>query len=216
MVYLSGHEQDQPARIDELEKRRVLLLLAQGFEDAEAVCALDVLGWTKYRPSVATVSVEIAGMRERVTGAFGTTFDTCALIDEVDSMRYDGLVVPGGFHNLGYDEIYDERVRELARHLRMRECPIATMCVGILPIAEAGLLKGGRATTYSFSSRHDNRGRLAELGCAPADEPVIDWNGIISCSGPAYSEQVMQLFLEKLVGPDAAAEVARYRKGIDS
>ena len=67
MVYLSGYEQDQPARIDELEKRRVLLLLAQGFEDAEAVCALDVLGWTKYRPSVATVSVEIAGMRERAS-----------------------------------------------------------------------------------------------------------------------------------------------------
>ena len=129
-------------------------------------------------------------------------------------MRYDGLVVPGGFHNLGYDEIYDERVHELARRLRMLECPIATMCVGILPIAEAGLLKGGHATTYSFSSRHDNRGRLAEFGCKPLDEPVVDWNGIISCSGPAYSEQVMHLFLEKLVGPSAASEVARYRRGV--
>ena len=216
MVYLSGRESDQPARASELEELRALLVLAQGFEDAEAVCALDMLGWTKYRPSVATVSVEIAGLRERVTGAFGTSFVVDALIDDVEPARYDGLVIPGGFHNLGYDEIYDERARDLARRMRRRGCPIATMCVGILPVAEAGLLNGGRATTYSFSSRHDNRGRLAELGCTPVDEPVVDCNGIISCSGPAYSEQVMQLFLEKLVGPDAAAEVAHYRRGIDS
>lgn len=213
-AYLSGTVDDQPVSQSELTSKWVLVFLAEGFEDAEAACAFDVLGYTHYRPSIASVTVEITGLHERVHGAFGSSYDVDVPIDAVDARRYDALVVPGGFHNLGFDEAYDERLRQIVRALRSRGCPVATMCVGVLPVAEAGVLSQGRATTYALSSRHDNQARLRELGCSVVDEPFVEWDGILSCSGPAYSEQVMARLLELLVGPKAASEVARFRQGL--
>lgn len=212
--YLSGTKEDQPTNAADLEIKRVLVFLAEGFVDSEAACVLDVLGWTHYRPSIATIEVETAGMRSEVHGAFGTSVHVDLSIDAVDPLRYDAFVLPGGFHNLGFDEAYDERVRTLARSFHERGCPIATFCVGVLPVAEAGLLAGGKATTYAFSKRHDNRGVLRENGCTVMEDPVVEWNGILSCSGPAHSEQVAYRLLEMLVGSDAAAEVRRYRNGM--
>lgn len=210
---LSGWASDQPVDADSLPNKRVLLLLAEGFDDAEAACALDVLGWTRYRPSVATVDVDVAAFKGQVSGAFGTVIRADVLVDDVDPGCYDALVVPGGFHNLGYGEVYDERVYRIIRHMRDRGCPIATMCVGVVPVAEAGVLAGGRATTYPFSSRHDNVGRLRDLGCDPVADSVAEWDGVISCSGPAYSERVMHLLLERVAGKAAAGEVQAFRSG---
>lgn len=210
---LSGTEEDQPTPTDALARKRVLMLLFEGYEDAEAACLLDMLGWTRYRPSIATVDVETAGFGDVAHGAFGTCVGTDVRIVDVDPSRYDALAIPGGFHNLGYDEAYDEAVYDIIRAFRSQGLPIATFCVGALPVARAGALEGGRATTYAFSSRHDNFGVLRECGCTAVNEPVVEWNGIISCSGPAQSEQVCELLLEMLVGPEAAAEVRRYRDG---
>lgn len=214
--FLSGAEGDQPVQGADLVSKRVLVFVPEGFEDAEVACMLDVLGWTRYRPSIATVAVETVGMHREVNGAFGTRVTVDLLIDEADSAGYDAFVVSGGFHNLGFDEAYDARIGELAKGFRERECPIATMCVGVLPIADAGLLEGGRATTYALSSRHDNRGKLREGGCEAVDAGVVEWDGILSCAGPAYAEQVAYRLLEVLVGPDAVSEVRRYRGGLDA
>lgn len=212
-IPLSGTEADQPVAEDALDVKRVLMFLAEGFEDAEAVCAIDVAGWTHYRPSIATVELDITGFHDIVRGGFGTSIPIDIGFDDVDPAAYDALIVPGGFHNRGFDEAYDERLRRLVREMRALGCPIATMCVGVLPVAEAGVLNGGTAVTYALSSRHDNAARLRDLGCTVSDEPVAEWDGIISSSGPAYSDQVMHRLLELVAGPRAAAEAARYRSG---
>ena len=214
--YLSGGKAEQPIEAGELVNKRVLLFLPEGFEDAEVACMVDVLGWTHYRPQFATVSVETAGFRREVRGGFGMRMVADVLIDDVDSAHYDAFVLPGGFHNRGFDEAYDPRVAQLAADFKRRGCPIATMCVGIVPLANAGLLEGGEATTYVFSSRHDNPGALRAGGCVAVDEPIVEWDGIISCSGPAHSEQVALLLLERLVGSEVADQVRRYRHGIEA
>ena len=129
--WLSGTAEDQPARADELPHKRVLMVLAEGFEDSEAVCALDVLGWTAYRPRIATMKVQTAGFRRSVHGAFGTVIETDLLVDDANAADYDALVLPGGFHNRGFDEAYDERIRSLVREMREAGKPVATMCVGV-------------------------------------------------------------------------------------
>ena len=212
--YLSGDKNTQLATDEELKHKSVLLLLAQGFEDVEAVTTLDILGWTAYRPSIATVKVTKCGFHDEVTSGFGMTLKTDLNINEVSPDDYDALVIPGGFHNLGYDEVYDDEVKELVEAFHAQDKPIATMCVGILPIAETGLLAGGEAATYAFSSKHDNYGKLRKHDCSPVDG-VADWKEIISCSGPAYSEQVIMMLLEYIVGKEAAAEVSRYRRGYE-
>ena len=213
-AFLSGTEADQPLAVKELAHKRVLVFLAEGFEDAEAAVLIDVLGWTRYRPKIASITVEIAALHEVVHGAFGTCFKADVLVDNVDMARYDALAIPGGFHNLGFDEAYCEEVRGLARTAHSLGLPIATMCVGVLPVAEAGVLGGRFATTYALSSRHDNKARLRELGCTVAEESLVVDGGVISCAGPEQAEGVAYELIRQLVGLHAAGEVAKYRRGI--
>lgn len=188
---------------------KILLVLAQGFEDLEAVSVMDVFGWTQYREWVPTVNVVTCGFRRSVDSRFGLHVDVDLLIDKVNVQDFAGLAIPGGFHSHGFDEAYDERLRKLARDFHDRGAPIAAYCVGVLPVAEAGLLKGRRAVSYPFSKNHDNLGRLRELG---AEVPEASWaedGGIISCAGPGGALQVTMRLLELVVGADHAKEVRR-------
>jgi len=87
------------------------------------------------------------------------------------------------------------------------------MCVGVLPVAEAGLLQGEKATSYAFSRNHDNLGRLRDLGCVPTPGPIEVSNRIISCAGPAQSIEVALLLLESVIGHDEVKEVEKFMVG---
>lgn len=198
-----------------MTEKRVLLFLGEGFEDLEAVSVLSVCGWTEYRSHLPKVRVVTTGLRREVRGRFGLHIVTDLLLHEVNPRDYAALAVPGGFHSHGFDEVYCQPFRDLAKTIHAQGGTIATMCVGVLPVAEAGLLQGEKATSYAFSRRHDNLGRLRELGSIPTPGPIEISNRIISCSGPAQSFKVAMLLLERIVGPEAASEVGIFMAGTD-
>lgn len=187
----------------------VLLFLAEGFEDLEAVAILDVFGWTEYHDHIPNVRVVTTGFHDEIHGRFGLIIRPDLAVAEVKPDRYAALALPGGFRDRGFDEVHDPRVYELARPIHALGGTIATMCVGILPIAEAGLLHGKRATSYPFS-RHDNLARLRDLGAMVTDEPVVVDDRIISCAGPAQAIDVALLLLESVAGRAAQSAVRRY------
>jgi len=188
---------------------KILLMLAEGFEDLEAVSILDVFGWTQYREWVPTVEVVTTGFRPRVRSRFGLSVEPTIPFDAVVPSDYAALALPGGFHSHGFDEAYDERLRALARTIHEQGGHIATFCVGVLPVAEAGLLAGRRAVSYPHSRHHDNLSRLRALGAEVVDEPVVVDERIISCAGPASSVEVCFRLLDALVGEAHGAEVRR-------
>jgi hypothetical protein len=47
---------------------KILLFLAEGFEDLEAVAFVDVVGWTRYREWVPSVELVTTGFRPSVRG----------------------------------------------------------------------------------------------------------------------------------------------------
>lgn len=143
---------------------RVLLFLAEGFEDLEAVSVLDVMGWTEYREWVPTVNVVTTGFHPEIKSRFGLKINPDIPFGEIQPSDYDALAIPGGFHSHGFDEAYDDRLRQLARDIHQEGKWIATFCVGVLPVAEAGLLKGKQVVTYPYSHNHNNPERLQELG----------------------------------------------------
>jgi 4-methyl-5(b-hydroxyethyl)-thiazole monophosphate biosynthesis len=190
---------------------KILLFLTQGFEDLEAVATLDLFGWTQYREHLPRVSVTTAGFHKIVKSRFGITITPDLLYPEIHHQEYQALVLPGGFHNHGFDEAYDEKIHTLAAKIHENGGYIATMCVGILPIAEAGLLKGKEATTYPHSRYHDNIRRLREAGAKVVnDRHVVMDDRIISCDGPGSALEVVFLLMECLLGREAIKEVRRY------
>lgn len=188
---------------------KVLLFLAEGFEDLEAVSILDVMGWTEYRDWVPTVDVVTTGFHTKVRGRFGLEINPDVSFDEVNPSDYSALAIPGGFHSHGFDEAYDDRLRTLARAIHQQGSWIATFCVGVLPVAEAGLLKDKQAVTYPYSSSHDNPARLQELGAIVSDKSVAVDDCIISCQGPGASLEVAFLLLQALIGQRHYEEVQR-------
>ena len=188
---------------------QILLFLAEGFEDLEAVAILDVFGWTTYREHIPKVSVITAGFHRPVKSRYGLVVNPDRLAEEVDPCAYRALVLPGGFHGYGFEEAYDPRIHGLAREIHGNGGYIATMCVGILPIADAGLLKGRKAATYPFSRNHDNIGRLKGCGALVSAERLVMDDRIISCAGPGSSLDVAFLLMECLLGPEATKEVMK-------
>jgi 4-methyl-5(b-hydroxyethyl)-thiazole monophosphate biosynthesis len=192
------------------EMVNVLLFLAQGFEDLEAATVLDVFGWTHYREEIGKASVTTSAFHDIVKGRFGMEVRPDILYSQIDPGRYHALVIPGGFHSHGYDEAYDPRIHRLAREIHAHGGYIATMCVGILPVADAGLVQGKKATTYPYSRNHDNVGRLKASGARAVDGPVMIDDRIISCSGPGTSLEVAFLLMDLLMGPETVRNVQHY------
>ena len=66
----------------------MLLFLAQGFEDLEAVTTIDVCGWTEYSEHVPTVRVVTAGFHAAVRGRFGLLIRPDVLMDAIAPAEY--------------------------------------------------------------------------------------------------------------------------------
>ena len=189
---------------------KILLFLAQGFEDLEAISIIDVFGWTQYREDIKKASVITTGFHPAIKSRFGLKVEQDILFSEVSPKDYQALVLPGGFYSYGFDEAFDEKIHKLASDIYHNGRYIATMCVGILPIAEAGLLKGKRATTYPYSRNHDNIGRLQKHGAIMVNSPVVMDDRIISCSGPGSAFDVAFLLMEHLLGSKTTQEVRKF------
>lgn len=63
-----------------MNSKKVLLFLAQGFEDLEAASIIDICSWTYYREHFQKVDVSVTGFHKEVTGRFGLKINTDVLI----------------------------------------------------------------------------------------------------------------------------------------
>ena len=192
------------------ESINILLFLANGFEDFESIAIRDVFGWTQYRKNIKKAFVSTTGFHPAIKSRFGLKVKPDILFSEVNPKDYQALVLPGGFYSYGFDEAFDEKIHKLARDIYYSGGYIATRCVGILPIADAGLLKGKRATTYPYSRNHDNIGRLKNNGAIVVNGPVVMDDRIISCSGPGSAVDVAYLLMEHLLGSQTTQEVRKF------
>lgn len=188
----------------------ILLFLSQGFEELEAISIISVFGWTQYRDHIPDAKVTTTGFHSTVTGRYGLKISPDVDLEDVRASDFQALVLPDGFHSHGFDEAYDPRIHELARKIHHNHGFIATMCVGILPIADAGLLEGKKATTYPHSMHHDNLRRLKSNGAIVQNRDVVIDNRIISRKGPGSSLEVAFLLMEVLMGSSVVNEVKKY------
>ena len=196
------------------ETKNVLVILGEAFEDAEAAVLISALRWTEYRPCLAPVTVTITGFRPVVHGRFGASFEIDVPIDDIDPDAFDAVVVPGGFKSRGYEELYDERVLSVIRAMDEAGKPIVTQCVGVFVLGEAGVLAGRKATTYELSANKDNLACLEGYGAEPTHERFCVDGNVVSCSGPAASEEAAAWLLEALVGEGQVAEISKFRLGL--
>ncbi|WP_125114737.1 DJ-1 family glyoxalase III [Agathobaculum sp. Marseille-P7918] len=120
----------------------VYVLLAEGFEETEAIAPTDLLR----RAGVETKLVGVTG--ELVHGSHGIGIQTDLPLDQVDWEKADMVVLPGGMP--GTTNLYaDERVTNAVRKCYDEGKYVAAICAApSIILGGMGLLKGRKATCY--------------------------------------------------------------------
>jgi len=175
--------------------KRVLLLLADGFETFEASVFIDVIGWNLVDGDHST-ELFTCGLQKEIRSSFNQKFIVDYLVSEIDVDSFDALSVPGGFEEYNfYKDAYDERFLELIRTFKAKDKIIASICVAALPLGKSGILKDKKGTTYKNPVRRD---ALKSFGVQVINQPIVIDDNIITSWNPSTAVDVALLLLELL------------------
>jgi len=120
---------------------RVLIPLAQGCEELEAVTLIDLL-------RRAEIEVVVAGLEEGpVKASRGTVLVPDTTLEAVADQAFDMIVLPGGLP--GADHLDNSpQVHAMIRQLAEQGKYVAAICAAPKVLANAGVLDGRQATSY--------------------------------------------------------------------
>jgi protein deglycase len=174
---------------------RVLVPLAQGCEELEAVTIIDLL-------RRAEIEVVTAGLDERpVTASRGVVLIPDSIIDEIIDDEFDMIVLPGGLP--GADHLdKDSRIQALLKRQAQRGGYTAAICAAPKVLANAGLLNGKQATGYP--------GVLDKMGLSDVNlltQAVVCDDKVITSRGPGTAMDFALELIEKLAGAEKREQV---------
>ena len=172
----------------------VLVPLAEGFEEIEAVGVIDIL-------RRADIVVVTAGLKEGlVEGSHKIKVLPDTTLDRINQMDFDGLVLPGGapgFVNLGNDQ----RILDMARRMDGAGKCVAAICAAPSVLIKAGVLQGRRATVSPS-------GKAQVEACADfrEDRVVVDRN-LVTSRAPGTALEFALKLVEQLAGREKMEQV---------
>jgi len=174
---------------------KVLVPLAQGCEELEAVTIIDLLRRAK-------IDVITAGLdKQPVTASRGVKLIPDMDLDTALKNEYDMVVLPGGMP--GADHLdNDPRMKTLLKKMANDEKYTAAICAAPKALANAGILKGKQATSYpGFLDYMD----LPDTTIS--NEPVVVDGNVITSRGPGTAMDFALTLIEILLGKDKRIEV---------
>jgi 4-methyl-5(b-hydroxyethyl)-thiazole monophosphate biosynthesis len=185
--------------------KKVLLLLANGFETYEASVFIDVIGWNLIDGD-GTTQLESCGFTREVKSSFGQCMIVDHIIEDVVVDDYDALAIPGGFEEYDYyDEAYDEQFSNVIREFQIQGKIIASVCVGSLAIGKSGVLTGRQGTTYSLKPKRQEDLMLFDVDVI--NEPIVVDDNIITSWDPSTGIDVALMLLERLTSTKNADHI---------
>lgn len=174
---------------------RVLVPLAEGFEEIEAVTIVDLLR----RAGIEVHTASLAA--RRVTGSHGIAVEADRLLEGADPADYEMIVLPGGMP--GADHLkHDARVIRLLQAFSAAGRWVAAICAAPGVLAHAGLLDGRTATSYpGFLDEASAR------GLHRSESPVVVDGRVITSRGPGTAIDFGLELIARLAGREAAEAV---------
>ena len=194
-----------------MKNKKVLLFLAQGFEEFEASVFTDVIGWSRVYGK-EPVDLITMGLRPEIKCTWNFIVRPELEFKKVNVQDFDALAIAGGFEKAGfYEDAYDERILKLIREFDKEGKIIAAICVSALPVGKSGVLKGRKATTYDLLDGV-RRKQLADFGAEVQDERIVIDKNIITSTGPSTALDVAFILLEMLTDKENVDVVKKYMR----
>lgn len=173
----------------------IYLFLANGFEEIEALCPLDLLR----RAGLEVTTVGIGS--DRVQGSHGITVEADIPEGMYADAAPDMVILPGGMpgaRHLDESRTVDVALKAAAR----RGAFIAAICAAPMVLGHRGLLAGKRATCFP--------GFEGELeGAELAGERVVRDGNVITAAGMGVALEFGLALVAALKGEQAADELRR-------
>ena len=176
---------------------KVILFLAEGFEEVEALTVVDYLR----RKSILVDTISITD-NETVKGAHDIIVITDKKIDELKEVdSYDGVVIPGGMPGAS-NLRNDNKVIEIIRTMNDSGKLVASICAGPMVLERAGVIKGKKVTSYPGYED------VLKDSIYQEESVVIDGN-IITSRGPSLAVEFAIEIIKYLRGHEKAEELKR-------
>ena len=176
---------------------KLLVMLAKGFEEVEALTVVDYLR----RSGLEVVMVSITDDK-LIQGSHGIKVMADLTMDELrDVSNYRGIIIPGGMG--GAAALRDNStVIELVQEFFKQNKLIAAICAGPIVLGKAGILSNKSATCYP--------GFGSQLGAGKLKEDIVVKDGnIITSRGPATTVYFALKIIEHLQGEDRKREIKK-------
>jgi 4-methyl-5(b-hydroxyethyl)-thiazole monophosphate biosynthesis len=174
---------------------RVLVPLAQGCEELEAVTITDLL-------TRAGVTVVTAGLDDQpVKASRGMTLLPDTTLDDINADEFDMVVLPGGLPGADYLDA-DPRIHAILKQLHQQGKYTAAICAAPKVLAGAGLLDGRQATSYPGVLDGMDLPQVQVISDA-----VISDNRVITSRGPGTAMDFALVLIEQLKGREIRDQV---------
>lgn len=173
----------------------IYLFLANGFEEIEALCPLDLLR----RAGLEVTTVGIGG--EMICGSHGITVAADIPEGMYADSKPDMIILPGGMpgsKHLDESRVVDTALKAAARHGSF----IAAICAAPMVLGHRGLLTGKEAICYPGFEGH-------LTGATISDRRVVRDGNIITAAGMGVALEFGLALVAALKGQDAAKELRR-------
>jgi len=172
----------------------ILVHLAKGFEEVEALTAVDIMRRVDLDAYLVSMGDDIC-----VEGSHKITVKADFMFDEIDYSKCEMIVLPGGLpgaHNLRDHEGLRKEILKFAEEGK----GLAAICAAPLVFGDLGILEGKKATIYP--------GMEDELkGAEKLDFPVVRDMNIITSQGPATAMKFALALVSYFKGKDVADQL---------
>lgn len=172
----------------------IYLFLADGFEETEALCPLDLLRRAKI--DVTTVGIG----KKNITGSHGIT--VCADITdaELSDLAPEGVILPGGMPGtLGLDA--SSTVHKMLDAAEDRGALICAICAAPLVPGKRGMLRGKRAVCFPGFEDYLE-------GAIISDERAVKDGNFITAVGMGAAFEFGMLIVAAIKGDELALSLA--------
>ena len=174
--------------------KRVYLFLAYGFEEVEALTAVDLLR----RAGIQVITVSVTG-NDIVTGAHKIPVVADIKIDNGAFGDADAIIIPGG--QPGEDNLYEcKEFLSVITNAYKNNKLVCAICAAPMLLGRLGLLEGKKATCYPGCESELTGADISE------DSVCVDGN-IVTSRGVGTAVDFASKITELLLNAEKAAEI---------
>lgn len=176
--------------------KKVLVPLAQGCEEIEAVTVIDLL--VRAGIDVVTASLD---SQLTITASRGVKLIAQTELSQVEDIEFDLIVLPGGMP--GADYLRDcEQLISMLQKAAQSDHLVAAICAAPKVLVKAGLLDHKKATSFPGAIDQNSAN-----GMTYVDQPVVIDGQIITSKGPGTAMIFALTLIEILLGQAARQKV---------